>query len=76
MRDHNAIRIPNFLEKPAPPAYSATGLAARAIYLQKVAVAWQKVGDENTAAKIQRDAEDAAKRSALLIEQAQTSPVA
>ena len=64
MRHHSAIRIPNFLERPAPPAYSPTGHAARAVFLQNVAIAWQKVGDDDTAAKLQRDAENAARRSA------------
>lgn len=65
MRHHNAIRIPRFIEKPVPVAYSSVGLAARAVFLQNIADAWHKAGDDDTAAKIQRDAEDAAKRSAL-----------
>jgi len=63
VRHHNAIRIPKFLEKPPPAAYSSVGLAARAVYLQNIANAWQQAGDDDTAAKMQRDAEDAAKRS-------------
>lgn len=65
MRHRNAIRIPKFLEKPVPATYSSSGLAARAAYLQTIANAWQRAGDDDTAAKIQRDAEDAAKRSSL-----------
>ena len=64
MRHHSAIRIPKYLEKPSA-SYSPIGLAARAIFLQNIAMAWQNVGDDDTAAKMQRDAEDAAKRSAL-----------
>ena len=63
MHYRRAIRIPNFLEKPLPPAYSSTGLAARAAFLQNVATAWQKAGDDDTATKMQRDADDQARRS-------------
>ena len=62
MHHRRAIRIPNFLEKPLPPAYSPTGLAARAVFLQNVATAWQKAGDDDTAVKMQRDADDQARR--------------
>ena len=62
MQHRRAIRIPDFLEKPLPPAYNSTGLAARAVFLQNVATAWQKAGDDDTAIKLQRDADDQARR--------------
>jgi len=62
MRHHKAIDIPNYLEKPAPAAYNTTGLAARAAFLQNVAAAWQNAGHNNTAEKMQRDAENQARR--------------
>ena len=64
MRRRRALDIPEFLDRPAPAAYSPTGLAARAVFLRNVASAWQKAGDGDTAAKIQRDAETQTKRSA------------
>jgi hypothetical protein len=62
MRHREAIRIPNFQELPVPAAYSPTGLAARAIFLQNVATAWHKAGDDETATKMQRDADDQTRR--------------
>ena len=61
MRRRRAIDIPDFLDRPAPPAYSSSGLAARTVFLRNVASAWQNAGDNDTAAKIQRDAERQAK---------------
>lgn len=56
------IDIPNFTERPFPRAYSPTGLAARAVFLQNVATAWQKAGDKDTAEKMKRDADSQSAR--------------
>ncbi len=62
MSHRRAIRIPDFLEGPPPAVYSSTGRAARAVFLQNVASAWQKAGDIDTAEKMQRDADSQANR--------------
>ena len=62
MSRRKEIGIPSFLERRPPAAYSPTGLAARAVFLQNVATAWQLAGDEETAAKMQRDADSQALR--------------
>jgi len=62
MSDRRSLRIPDFVDGPAPAAYSPTGLAARAIFLRNVASAWQKAGDDSTAEKMRRDAERQARR--------------
>ena len=62
MSHRRAIRIPDFLEGPPPAVYSSTGLAARAVFLQNVASAWQRAGDIDTAEKMQRDADNQVKR--------------
>lgn len=62
MSNRRSLRIPEFIDGPAPAAYSPTGLAARAVFLRNVASAWQKAGDDDTAEKIRRDAESQARR--------------
>ena len=62
MSRRKEIDIPSFLETGPPAAYSPSGLAARAVFLRNVATAWQRAGDGETAAKMQRDADSQARR--------------
>lgn len=73
MRRLKEIGIPNFLEKPAP-LYSPVGRAARAVFLKNVADAWQSAGDQDTAAKIRRDADSQVKRVGGTVRQVSAEP--
>ncbi len=58
MRSRREIRIPKFMEQ--PQATNPAGFAARAMFLRNIATAWQQAGDQATASKILRDADNQA----------------